>query len=67
VQSLLDSGWLTFQEQKASVEKNPSTGHANALTSANVDQVETIKQEHGDEIINLVHPCLPNEKVLAQS
>jgi len=46
-----------------SVEKNPSTGHANASTSANVDQVATIKQEHGDEIINLVYPCLPNEQI----
>jgi len=45
------------------VEKNPSISHANASTSANVDQVATIEQEHGDEIINLVHPCLPNEQI----
>jgi len=35
VQSLIDSGWLTFQEQKASVEKKPSKVHAS--TSANID------------------------------
>jgi len=34
VQSLIDSGWLTFQEQKPSVDKNPLTGHAN--TTVNV-------------------------------
>jgi len=34
VQSLIDSEWLTFQEQKPSVDKNPLTGHAN--TTVNV-------------------------------
>ena len=34
VQSLIDSRWLTFQEQKPSVNKNPLTGHAN--TTVNV-------------------------------
>ena len=38
-------------------------GHANASTSTNVDQVVTIEQEYGDEIINLMHPCLPNEQI----
>jgi len=37
VQSLLDSGWLTFQEQKPSVETNPLSNHGNASISANVD------------------------------
>ena len=41
VQSLIDSGWLTFQEQKASVEKTPSKVHAS--TSANIDQVAVIE------------------------
>jgi len=30
VQSLLDSGWLTFQERKLSVEKNPLSAYTNA-------------------------------------
>ena len=34
VQSLIHSGWLTFQDQKPSVDKNPLTGHAN--TTVNV-------------------------------
>jgi len=34
VQSLIDSGWLTFQEQKPSVEKNPLSGHANSTVNA---------------------------------
>jgi len=63
VQSLLDSGWLAFQEQKPSVEKNPLSGYGGTSTSTNVDQVATIEQEHGDEMINLVHPCLPNEQI----
>jgi len=55
VQSLLDSGWHTFQEQKASVENNPSTVHANASTSANVDQVAVIEQRRGGQSFNHVH------------
>ena len=34
VQSLIDSGWLTFQEQKPSVNKNPLSGHSNATVNA---------------------------------
>jgi len=34
VQSLIDSGWLTFQEQKPSVEKNPLSVHANSTVNA---------------------------------
>jgi len=45
VQSLIDAGWLTFQEQKPSVETNPLSNHGNASTSANVEQVAAIEQE----------------------
>jgi len=34
VQSLIDSGWLTFQEQKPNVEKNPLYGHVNSTVNA---------------------------------
>jgi len=34
VQSLIDSKWLTFQEQKPSVEQNPLSGHANSTVNA---------------------------------
>ena len=63
VQSLLDSGWLTFQERKASVEKNPSTVHANASTSANVDQVAVIEHRHKGQSFDHMHPCLPDEEI----
>jgi len=43
MQSLIDAGWLTFQEQKPSVEMNPLSNHGNASTSANVEQVAAIK------------------------
>jgi len=29
----------------------------------NVDQVAAIKQRHGDQSFNLVHPCLPDEEI----
>jgi len=34
VQSLLDSGLLTFQEDKPNVESNPLLGYASASTNA---------------------------------
>jgi len=40
VQSLIDSGWLTFQEQKPSVDKNPLSGHSNAAVNAVIDKEE---------------------------
>jgi len=40
VQSLLDSGWLTFQEQKPNVDKNPLSGHSNATVNAVIDEEE---------------------------
>ena len=33
VQSLIDSGWLTFQENKPNVENNPLSGHAGPSTN----------------------------------
>ena len=38
VQSLLDSGWLTFQDQKPSVEKNPLSGHTNFTVNAIIEE-----------------------------
>ena len=49
-------GGLLFKKQKASVEKNHSTIHANASTNANVDQVAVIEQRHGGQSFNHVHP-----------
>jgi len=40
VQSLIDSGWLTFQDQKPSVDKNPLSGHSNATVNAVIDEEE---------------------------
>jgi len=34
VQQLLDAGWLTFQEDKPNVEKNPLSSHAGPSTNA---------------------------------
>ena len=33
VQSLIDSKWLTFQEQKPSVEQNPLSGHTSSTNA----------------------------------
>ena len=38
VQSLIDSGWLTFQEDKPSIENNPLSGHASTSTNAIMDE-----------------------------
>ena len=38
VQSLIDSRWLTFQEQKPSVDKNPLTGHANTMVNVVMEE-----------------------------
>jgi len=38
VQSLIDSGWLTFQEQKPNVDKNPLSGHANATVNVVMEE-----------------------------
>jgi len=38
VQSLIDSGWLTFQVEKPSVDMNPLSGHANVSTNAVMDK-----------------------------
>jgi len=38
VQSLLDSGWWTFQENKPNVEKNPLSGHAGPSTNAVISE-----------------------------
>jgi len=40
VQSLIDSGWLTFQEQKPSVDKKPLSGHSNATVNAVTNEEE---------------------------
>ena len=45
------------------MEKNPSTVHANALTSTNADQVAVIEQRHGGQSFDHVHPCLPDEEI----
>ncbi|XP_052732430.1 uncharacterized protein LOC128196229 [Vigna angularis] len=34
VQTLIDSGWLKFQEDKPSIEANPLSGHGSASTNA---------------------------------
>ena len=34
VQSLIDSGWLTFKEDKPSIENNPLSGHEKTSTNA---------------------------------
>ena len=34
VQQLIDAGWLTFQEDKPNVEKNPFSNHASPSTNA---------------------------------
>jgi len=38
VQSLIDSGWLTFQEDKPSIENNPLSRHASTSTNAIMDE-----------------------------
>jgi len=38
VQSLIDSGWLTFQENKPNVEKNPLSGRAGPSTNAVISE-----------------------------
>jgi len=38
VQSLIDSGWLTFQENKPNVEKNPLSGHARPSTNVVISE-----------------------------
>jgi len=38
VQSMLDSKWLTFQEQKPSVEKNPLSGHTSSTMNAIMEE-----------------------------
>ena len=45
------------------MEKNPSTVHANASTSVNVDQVAVIGQRHRGQSFDHVHPCLPDEEI----
>jgi len=54
VQSLIDSGWLTFQEQKLSVDKNPLTGHANT----------TVNVVMGEESLSLVRRVTKMKKPL---
>jgi len=66
VQSLIDSGWLTFQEEKSSIDKNPLSGHANALTNAVMDKegqslvrrVDGIRSSLKDVFIELCHTSL---------
>jgi len=38
VQSLIDSGWLTFQEDKPSIENNALSGHASASTNVIMEE-----------------------------
>jgi len=38
VQSLIDSRWLTFQEDKPSIENNPLSGHASASMNAIIEE-----------------------------
>ena len=35
---MLDSGWLTFQEQKPNVEKNPLSGHTNYTVNVVIEE-----------------------------
>jgi len=46
-----------------SFEKNPLRSHGSTATNANIDQVDTIERENGDDNFTLVHPCLPIEKI----
>jgi len=52
VQSLLDSGWLTIQEQKLSVDKNPLSGHASG----------TVNAVMGEEDLSLVRSVIEIKK-----
>jgi len=52
VQSLLDLGWLTFQEQKPSVDKNPLSGHGNG----------TVNAVMGEEDLSLVRSVIEIKK-----
>jgi len=38
VQSLIDNGWLTFQENKPNVDKNLLSGHAGPFTNALISE-----------------------------
>jgi len=48
VQSLIDSKWLTFQEQKPSVEQNPLSGHTSSTVNA-------IMKEGGPILVRSIH------------
>jgi len=63
VQSLLDSGWLTFQEKRPSVEKHPLTSHVSTASSTKKDQVAAIKQEDVRPNPYFVHLYLPNQQL----
>jgi len=52
VQSLLDLRWLTFQEQKPSVDKNPLSGHASG----------TVNAVMGEEDLSLVRSVIEMKK-----
>ena len=47
VQSLIDNGWLTFQENKSNIDKNPLSGHAGPSTN-------TLISEEGQWLIRSV-------------
>jgi len=47
VQSLIDNGWLTFQENKPNVDKNPLSGHAGP-------SINTLISEEGQGLIRIV-------------
>jgi len=48
VQSLIDSKWLTFQEQKPSVEQNPLSRHTSFTVNA-------IMEEGGPILVRSIH------------
>ena len=48
MQFLIDSKWLTFQEQKSSVEQNPLYGHTSSTVNA-------IMEEGGPILVRSIH------------
>ncbi|XP_047148672.1 uncharacterized protein LOC124820924, partial [Vigna umbellata] len=48
VQTLIDSGWLKFQEDKPSVETNPLSGHGSASTNAVEDERHELIRNAGE-------------------
>ena len=48
MQELIDAGWISFQEDKPSVEANPLSGHASSSTNV-------VMEEEGYDMVRRVH------------